>query len=276
MSDVVIGNHKKYGRVVLKQITNRLAGIERFSQRWDQEIMISKILSSVTRVPEVFESGDRPRKWALYKYIGTRTLQDWINDQRYPIQKKKRLEACSIIHNILDIIVVSSSLGIIHRDITPSNVVIDEYCKPFLIDWGLAYYHKDERRLEIPDAIESFIPSYRSNRLTEFWRRHGRPGYAAPEQATAFFDSPSIKNDIYSLTVLAIHLISGRAPFGEDGEPNELIDRQKMIHNKESVEQWIIDLFGYEITEFLLADVNKRSIDVTKLKNIMEGILNEV
>ncbi|GBF75590.1 putative serine/threonine protein kinase [Paenibacillus sp. 598K] len=274
MSEVVVGEHPQYGRVVLKRITNRLAGLERFAQRWDQEVSICKLLSFKTQVPKVYESGDLPKKWALYEYVGSRTLQDWIDAHSYPLKREQIKEACSIIRKVLDIIVISFKNGIVHRDITPSNVVLNDEGQPFLIDWGLAAFVNSKSNLHIPDIESSLVRFPLKNvRLTEVYRRHGRPGYAAPEQAEAFYDTPGLKNDMYSLSVLAIHLISGRWPFGELTDSSSiLINRQRNVKNQKSIDSWIIDLFSNRIVDFLLADAKRRSIDTNKFVEMLEDI----
>jgi serine/threonine protein kinase len=83
--------------------------------------------------------------------------------------------------------------GIIHRDVTPANVLIDKQGEPHLLDFGLA-------RLE-----------QSSERMTQTGSVMGTPVYMSPEQAAGKHVTSA--SDQYSLGATFYELITGQAPY---------------------------------------------------------------
>jgi predicted Ser/Thr protein kinase len=83
--------------------------------------------------------------------------------------------------------------GVLHRDLKPGNIVLDESGEPYLLDFGLA------RRADGPESLTT------TGVL-------GTPGYMAPEQAQGCKDlTPA--TDVYSLGVILYELLTGELPF---------------------------------------------------------------
>ena len=88
--------------------------------------------------------------------------------------------------------------GVLHRDLKPGNILVDNRGEPLVSDFGMARC----------DAT--------ANYLTRSVSSFGTPGYVAPEQA----DGPSSRltpaADVYSLGAMLFELLTGRPPFVGD------------------------------------------------------------
>jgi len=85
--------------------------------------------------------------------------------------------------------------GIVHRDVKPSNILLDEEGQPFLTDFGLAKLLEND------------------SQLTGTGIAAGTPSYMAPEQAVGNPAGVTPLCDVYSLGAVLYELLTGRPPF---------------------------------------------------------------
>jgi serine/threonine protein kinase/tetratricopeptide (TPR) repeat protein len=88
--------------------------------------------------------------------------------------------------------------GVLHRDLKPGNILLDNHGEPLVSDFGLA-------RCEAAS-------SYLTRSLASF----GTPGYIAPEQADGPAAHLTPSADVYSLGAILFELLAGRPPFVGD------------------------------------------------------------
>jgi serine/threonine protein kinase len=103
--------------------------------------------------------------------------------------------AAELIKTMADAIQYAHQRGILHRDLKPQNVLIDERGEPRITDFGLAKQ------------------TTRDSGLTQTGAVMGSPSYMPPEQATGRQDQIAPQSDVYSLGAILYEILTGRPPF---------------------------------------------------------------
>ncbi|MFN0125913.1 MAG: protein kinase domain-containing protein [Verrucomicrobiales bacterium] len=142
---------------------------------------------------QVGEVDDRP--YFTMKLAVGGTLAQRVGPER-PWAPKRAAELTAVLADALH---YAHLRGVIHRDLTPGNVLFDEAGRPYLADFGLA---------KLNDARASFS---RSAGVL------GTPAYLAPEIASSGARAATTASDIYSLGAALFELLTGRPPFATDG-----------------------------------------------------------
>jgi serine/threonine-protein kinase len=175
--------------VALKLVSPELALDERFRERFARETEAAMSLEHPNVVP-VYDAGDV----AGHFYLAMRLVEG--ADLRKLLSAEGRLSpprALAICRQTCGALDAAHARGLVHRDVKPSNVLLDENEHVYLADFGLA------RRFE-----EQGAPTVEG-------RSVGTPAYLAPEQIEG---SPvDGRADVYALGCLLFECLTGRPPF---------------------------------------------------------------
>jgi serine/threonine protein kinase len=159
--------------------------------RFDREIFILKSIVS-PYISQYYQHGELPGQfWIALEYLGTFTLSHLIRTCLEPDT------ALLLAEQILRGLVSLHEAGIIHRDLTPNNIMIDNEFRLKIIDFGLAK--------TLPFALAQ-------NAGTMTVGLTGTPMYMSPEQIHGKTKlAPS--TDMWSFGVILYEMLTGSPPF---------------------------------------------------------------
>lgn len=161
--------------------------------------------------------------WIIFEHCVGGDLQGLLEqDKKLPEDTVKKfayeiLEGLSYLH----------SQGIIFGDLKPSNVLMNEYCKLKLCDFGLAKKVTDLSSIGMKNSAEERASSH-SQASQSSKNKSGTPYYMAPE---LFQDGGvySYQSDFWSLGCILLELATGKPPFYS----NSLKDLVQLIRVQE-------------------------------------------
>ncbi|MCM8536573.1 MAG: protein kinase [Lentisphaeraceae bacterium] len=137
------------------------------------------------------------------KKLGGKTLEDIIVDNSEDVSSISRAELLEIFLKICDAVAFAHSKGVLHLDLKPSNIQVDEFGEVLVCDWGLAQ-NTDDLKSAIPGEVR------------------GSPGFMAPEQIVSGVLNQ--RSDIYSLGAMLYYILTSHIPVKE-GNTQEVLMR---------------------------------------------------
>ena len=178
-------------RVALKVLPPERAADEGTRERFRREAEIAARLSHPSIVPIHAVDERDGLAYVVMAFIDGESLEERLaREPRPPLAEVRR-----ILGDMADALAYAHARGIVHRDVTPANIMLEaETGRPLLTDFGIARAAAEHPRLT---AVGIAI---------------GTPAYMAPEQALGDKEVDG-RADIYALGVIGWRMVAGVAPF---------------------------------------------------------------
>jgi len=221
MGAVWRGHHLKLDRTVAVKVLDetlqlRTDGRERFIREGKALALLDH--RNVVRIYDCDQLPDG-KLFLCMEMLDGDTLRALINSGVRP----DPLEVIDIGLQVCDAIAAAHKRGILHRDLTPSNIMRlpDSMRTIKVIDWGLCkyldlFYMRTPQKYGAPPG---------SRLVTPVGCRFGTPEYMAPEMILRDNPGPpSFCTDVYALGVVLYELLTGRLPFafGDRKQPRPI------------------------------------------------------
>ena len=206
--EVFIADHPNLGKVIFKKIYPKDDSIER-SKR---EVLAVSLLNS-NNIPKIYyhncnETDPNPL-WIIEEFVSGENLRKAIHgDKQFSLNV-----ICEFLDVMLDITILSEQNKLVHRDIKPDNIMLDETGKFWLLDFGIS------RHLDLESITDSNSP------FGVFTL-----GYASSEQFRNLKKEIDIRSDLFSIGVVAYEMIQGENFYVKDSN-NDVFKIIKKLEN---------------------------------------------
>lgn len=177
--------------VALKVLPAEFLHETTFAERFEREAKVVARLEHPNIIP-IFSFGiEGGIPWMAMRLIPGGSLAGPMREGR--IDPARAVAILGEAANALD---YAHAKGVVHRDVKPQNILLDDHGRVYLADFGIA------------KMVEA------SSVLTQTGMISGTPQYMAPEQAVA--GKVDERCDVYALGIVAYEMLVGRTPFSAD------------------------------------------------------------
>jgi WD40 repeat protein/tRNA A-37 threonylcarbamoyl transferase component Bud32 len=189
-------DHVRGTQIVLKEPLPA-ASLDRTAlDRFKQEVQSVSRLTHGSIVPVYDPYLDEPPYFYAMPFIEGVHLDEFCQRQSLSV-----VDRLLLFLKICEAVQHAHSHDVIHRDLKPNNILVDEDGKPHLLDFGLGRILASAERVELDGVF-------------------GAPGYMSPEQAAA--RATDMRTDVYGLGVILFEMLTDALPIEPTRDFSEL------------------------------------------------------
>ena len=232
--------------VALKLIRPELASSPAILARFKQELLLAHQVThkNVIRIYDLSEADGV--KFITMEFIEGEDLRHLLLDRG----KLPPAEAAEIIRQVCLALEAAHSVGVIHRDLKPQNIMQDKQGRILVMDFGLAR-------------------TIGSEGMTQTGALVGTMEYMSPEQAMG--SDLDQRSDIFALGLIFFELLTGKTPYKADTAIASLLKRSQeraipAVSLEPSVPQGLNDI----VAKCLERDLTQRYHDVQEILNDLD------
>jgi serine/threonine protein kinase len=189
-ADVYRALHTALGKEVVIKLSRRPLGPGQADR--DRLLAEGKLLAELDHpcMARVYDADSyEGHPYLVMEYVRGPTLRQHVEGQR-----PRPRQAAALVAQLARALAVAHRHGVVHQDLKPKNILIDEAGRPRVIDFGMArLVHGWADRRAQPEG--------------------GTVAYMAPEQARGEVERIDARSDIFALGAVLYYLLVGRPPF---------------------------------------------------------------
>ena len=177
--------------MALKVLKPEIAADKDIIERFKNELKFARKIAhrNVCKMYDLNEEEETP--YITMEYVKGEDLKSFIRRK----DRLKEEEVIALAKQVCEGLAEAHELGVVHRDLKPQNIMIDEKSNAKIMDFGIA------RSVEAPGVTQSGVMI-------------GTPDYMSPEQAEG--EEADQRSDIYALGVILYEMVTGSVPFKGD------------------------------------------------------------
>lgn len=209
--------------VVIKAPSIELKEDPSHLERFLMEEWIAKRISSAHVLKPLHVDRERKFLFTTFEFIEGQTLTQWMIDNPKPCMQKVR----AIIEQIAKGMQAFHRLEILHQDLRPENIMIDNAGVVKIIDFGSA---------KVAGLMEMTQPITHQNIL-------GTMQYTAPEYFLG--EAGTSRSDLFSLAVITYQMLTGKLPYGthvantRTKSAQNKLTYQTALHDDRDIPAWV-------------------------------------
>lgn len=187
--------------LALKVIRPDLAGKAAVLERFKQELILARQITH-KHVIRIFDLGSAGSlRFITMEFVEGRDLASMLRERPLTVQ-----ETLEIVGQVCLALEAAHAESVVHRDLKPQNIMINERGKVSVMDFGLAF-------------------STEVSGVTQTGALMGTPAYMSPEQGQG--QPLDARSDLYSLGIIFYEMLTGDIPFKADSMIVSLMQRSQ-------------------------------------------------
>jgi len=191
--------------VALKLLHTHDVRSEDMFERFEREVELAARLEH-PNITRVYESGSLESSG----YYAMEFVDGVPLDEYAQVHALVQDDILRVMGEVCGAVQYAHQNGVIHRDLKPRNILVDDEGKPHVLDFGLAKALDEERAASILSMEGDVL---------------GTPAFMAPEQARGDIRQTDTRTDVYSLGVILFNLLTGEFPHDVSGNTYDVIRR---------------------------------------------------
>ncbi len=248
MADVFLAEDQQLGRkVALKLLHRRFAADPGFVERFRREAQAAAGLQHPNVVSTYDRGGFEDTYYIAMEYLPGRSLKQLIRREA-PLDPTRAID---IAVQLLKAARFAHRRGVIHRDLKPHNVIVDDSDFAKVTDFGIA-------RAGASD-------------MTETGSIMGTAQYLSPEQAQGL--AVSEQSDLYSIAVVLYEMLTGTVPFDAESAVTVAL---KHVSEAPPAPRSLNPSIPPDLEQVVLWGLNKRPADRPRDADQFIGVLEQV